>query len=155
MIKSLNFVVLLSAITVTLVLSFGCSPKSSSNESANQSLTQTMLRVGSISDDPSLSSLRFEVPENIGKLFKRKCYVCHGGPTIEGNFDLKKMIYRVDENSDWLAMDLAGVTQIKLAILPINGETPRMPKRAGSVLNPLTQQEANTIAQWTDFPYQR
>ena len=52
-------------------------------------------------------------------------------------------------------MDLAGVTRIKLAILPLDGKPARMPKRAGSIWNPLTVEEANAVAKWTDYPYER
>ena len=140
-------------ITAAVLLSMGCSPKPDSAAPTDATLTPTSIQVGDISDDPALASLKLTVPENISKFFKRKCYVCHSGPESKGGFDLKTMTYRADENSDWQPMDLAGVTRIKFAILPINGKPPRMPKRAGSILNSLTRHEANTIAQWTDFPY--
>ena len=104
---------------------------------------------------PSSPSLTFVVPEHVRIIFKRKCYICHGGAEIEGGFDLKQMIYQSERESNWQPMDLAGVTRIKLAILPLNGKPARMPKRSGSIWNPLTVEEANTVAKWTDYPYKR
>ena len=101
------------------------------------------------------SSFVFVVPEDVQNIFKRKCYICHGGADVRGGFDLKKMVYQPKPESQWQPMDLAGVTRIKLAILPLNGKPPRMPKRAGSILNQLTTKEANGIAKWTDYPYER
>jgi len=99
-------------------------------------------------------SLTVAVPDNVSNIFKRKCFICHGGQKTEGNLDLKRMVYRSNKQSDWQPIDLNGATRIKLAILPIDGIAPKMPKKSGSILNPLTQQEANTVAKWTDYPFQ-
>jgi hypothetical protein len=104
---------------------------------------------------PALLPLTFVVPEHVTNIFKRKCYICHGGTEIKGGFDLKQMIYQAEDESNWQPMDLAGVTRIKLSILPVDGKPARMPKRAGSIWNPLTVEEANTVAKWTDYPYVR
>ena len=107
------------------------------------------------SPDPTSPSLTFVVPEHVTNIFKRKCYICHGGAEVEGGFDLKKMTYQPEPEGNWQPMDLAGVTRIKLAILPLNGKPARMPKKAGSIWNPLTVEEANGVAKWTDYPYER
>ena len=104
---------------------------------------------------PVLASLTFVVPEHVGNILKRKCYICHGGAEIKGGFDLKQMVYQAEGESNWRPMDLAGVTRIKLAILPLDEKPARMPKRAGSTWNPLTVEEANSVAKWTDYPYER
>ena len=104
---------------------------------------------------PVYSSLTFVVPEHVRNIFKRKCYICHGGAETKGGFDLRHMKYQPERKSNWQPMDLAGVTRIKLAILPLDGKPARMPKRAGSIWNPLTVKEANGVAKWTDYPYER
>ncbi len=101
------------------------------------------------------TSLTFVVPQHVTNSFKRKCYICHGGTETKGGFNLKQMTYQSKRQSNWRPMDLAGVTRIKLAILPIDGKPARMPRRAGSILNPLSVEEANAIAQWTDYPYEK
>lgn len=101
------------------------------------------------------NSLKFVIPEDVRNILKRKCYACHGNHEPEGGFDFRQMTYRPQDESDWQPMDLAAATRLKLAILPVDGMPPRMPKKAGSIFNPLTQEEANLIAGWTDFPYQR
>ena len=133
----------------------GCGTGWHSTESTPRLLATAAMQRHQDSTNEVPSSWSFVVPEGVGKILKRKCYICHGGESTEGNFDLKKMVYRVNEASDWRPMDLSGVTRIKLAILPINGELPQMPKRAGSVLNSLTQEEANEVAKWTDDPFER
>lgn len=100
-------------------------------------------------------SLTFVVPEHVKNILKRKCYICHGGTEVKGGFDFRKMVYQSEPESNWRPMDLAGVTRIKLAILPLDGKPARMPKRAGSIRNPLTLEEANAVAKWTDYPYER
>ena len=101
-------------------------------------------------------SLTFVVPTEVENTFKRKCYICHGGAEeVKGGVNLKKMVYKPDKESEWQSMDLAGATRIKLAILPIDGKKPKMPKKAGSTFNPLTEDEMNTIAKWTDYPFKR
>ena len=108
-------------------------------------------------DTSFVTSLTFIVPDQVRKILKRKCFICHGADDPKGGFDFRNMIYKPNEEAEteWIAMDLAGATRIKLAILPIDGKSPVMPKKAGSILNSLTVDEANTIAQWTDFPFER
>jgi len=104
---------------------------------------------------PVYSSLTFVEPEHVRNIFKRKCYICHGGAETKGGFDLRQMKYQPERKSNWQPMDLAGVTRIKLAILPLEGNPAKMPKKAGSIWNPLTVEEANAVAKWTDYPYER
>ncbi len=103
---------------------------------------------------PASAGLRFVVPARVHGILKQKCFVCHGNAEIKGGFNLKEMEYQPEPEASWRPMDLAGVTRIKLAILPLEGKPARMPKRAGSIWNPLTTEEANAVAKWTDYPYE-
>lgn len=154
---------LISSVTLlsTILLAMGCgqptrpgvtrTPLSSTKLQTNNTHPTSFKR----SPVPASPSLTFVVPEHVKNIFKRKCYICHGGGEVEGGFDLKKMIYQPEPESNWQPMDLAGVTRIKLAILPLDGKPARMPKRAGSIWNPLSVEEANGVAKWTDYPYER
>ena len=98
-------------------------------------------------------SLAFYVPHDVHIALKRKCFICHGGQETLGGFDFKEMKYRPTKKADWQPMDLVGVTRLKLAILPMGGKPARMPKKKGSSFNPLTDEETNAVAGWTDNPY--
>ena len=100
------------------------------------------------------SSRQFFVPAHVTGILKKKCFLCHSSHNGHGGFDLKAMRYRTTSETAWQPMDWAGATRIKLAILPINGEPPRMPKRFQSTWHPLTQEEMNAIAAWTDYPFE-
>lgn len=151
----------LGAISFAILLILGC------GESSPPSVGRTSLSVSDVGVGNTLTatsnrshasvpaSLSFVVPEHVATIFKRKCYVCHGGDEVEGGFNLREMVYRPEPEADWQPMDLNGATRIKLAILPVNGEPARMPKRAGSIWNPLTVDEANGVAAWTDYPFAR
>ena len=95
------------------------------------------------------------VPGDVKRILKMKCYVCHGGLETKGGFDFRQMRYKPEPLAKWQPMDLGGATMIKFAILPIDGEPARMPKRAGSILNSLTPEEVNAVAAWTDFPFKK
>ena len=137
----------------------GCSsetrPLTSGAGEAAESATDAHTRLALANVTASTPELKFMVPDDVQVMLKRKCFICHGGAETKGGFDFKQMVYKSDADSDWQPMDLAGVTRIKLAILPINGEPARMPRRAGSILNPLTPEEVNRIAGWTDYPFER
>ena len=142
----------------TVLLVLGCGqPTTPSVDRTPLSSTNLQTYPTSVkrSSVPASPSLTFVAPEHVKNIFKRKCYICHGGAEVEGGFDLKKMIYQSEPESTWQPMDLAGVTRIKFAILPLDGKPARMPKRAGSIWNPLTVEEANGVAKWTDYPYER
>ena len=148
----------LQAVMLLGLICFGiCSSGCKSERQAashRESLTRTSLNAGDYKASSVPASLTVVVPENVRKIFKLKCFVCHDGEKAKGDFNFKRMVYRPDEQSDWQPIDLNGATRIKLAVLPIDGKAPKMPKKSGSILNPLTQQEANSIAKWTDYPFQ-
>jgi hypothetical protein len=150
------------AVWSTALLAVGCKPTTTPNadhsrlafssvDASNKSRPFSSSKT-TVSTPPSL---KFVVPEHVSNVLKRKCYICHGGAEVKGGFDFKKMVYQSDSEPNWQPMDLAGVTRIKLAILPLNGKPARMPRRAGSIWNPLTVEEANAVAKWTDYPYER
>lgn len=161
---NMNFRTLIVAVSVwsTTLLMHGCgnsTPPSADDTSHSRSNLggENTYPVSTNRATASASlSLNFIVPEHVSSILKRKCYICHGGAEkIEGGFDLKQMIYQPKPGSPWQPMDLDGVTRIKLAVLPLDGKPARMPKRAGSIWNPLSMEEANAVAKWTDFPYAR
>jgi hypothetical protein len=144
-------------LSLALMCIYLCSPGCKTERpvgSQQETLTPTRLKACDYEANSFPASLTVAVPDNISNIFKSKCFLCHGGEKTEGKFDFKRMSYRPDEQSDWQPIDLDGATRIKFAILPIDGNAPKMPKQSGSILNPLTQQEANTIAKWTDYPFQ-
>lgn len=135
------------------ICSSGCKSERQAG-SQKESLTQSSLNAVDYKASSVPESLTVVLPENVRKILKRKCFLCHDGKKTKGDFDFKGMVYRPNEQSDWQPIDLNGATRIKLAVLPIDGKPPRMPKKSGSIFNPLTQQEANSIAKWTDYPFQ-
>ena len=149
------------AVCTTSLLLLGCQPSATPSEGSTTFSQSNVAKRGtyptsySRSSAPASSSYTFVVPDDVRNILKRKCYICHGGAEVKAGFDLKQMIYQSERGSNWQPMDLAGVTRIKLAILPLDGKPARMPKRAGSIWNPLTVEEANTVAKWTDYPYER
>ena len=144
--------VCLLVLTSTCLCTMGC--RSEQQVGADgATLTRTSLKANERDANPIPDSLVVNAPDEVSKIFKRKCFICHGGQKTEGNFDFKRMVSRTDEQSDWRPIDLDGATRIKFAILPIDGKAPKMPRRSGSILNSLTREEANTIAKWTDYPF--
>jgi hypothetical protein len=143
--------VILTALSLMLV---GCGQPnavSDSNPDSNRLRVHDASLV--VATNPLTALSEFTVPADVSQLLKMKCYLCHGGAETKGGFDFKKMIYQLSPNAEWQPMDWRGATKIKLAILPVDGKPPRMPKQAGSIWNPLTQEEANSVAAWTDYPF--
>ncbi len=147
--------------TLVIVTSFallmvGCGQPnevSYSNTDANSLLVQEPSLV--VATAPLSASSEFIVPDDVSRILKMKCHLCHGGAETKGGFNFKKMIYQPSPKAEWQPMDWRGATMIKLAILPIDGKPALMPKKSGSIWNPLTQEEANIVAAWTDYPFSR
>ncbi len=142
--------------TAFALLIVGCGQSnvvSHSNTETNSSLVQEASLV--VATAPLSASSEFIVPDEVSRILKMKCHLCHGGAETKGGFNFKKMIYQLSPKAEWQPMDWRGATKIKLAILPIDGKPALMPKKSGSIWNPLTQEEANTVAAWTDYPFSR
>jgi hypothetical protein len=138
-----------------VLLAIGCGRSPIPNADSD---SYSLSRIGGTSvlaASPGSLDLTFAVPEEVQITLKRKCHICHGGTDTKGGFDFKQMIYQKEPDAEWQPMDLAGATRIKLAILPVNGKPAQMPKKAGSIWNPLTVEEANLVAKWTDYPFER
>lgn len=153
--------ILLTTFLGASVLALGCGGPSASDTSGQSVVLSSVSdsaipgNVDNERSSPSALGLTFAVPEDVQGMLKRKCYICHGGADTKGGFNFKRMVYQPDPDADWQPMDLTAATRIKLAILPLDGKPPKMPKRAGSILNSLTEEEVNRIAKWTDYPFEQ
>lgn len=144
----------LLVVTAFTILIAGCGhPKADSGSHSDSNSLPGQEASLVVANAPLTASHEFIVPPSVAKIFKLKCHVCHGGAETKGGFDFKKMVYQASATAEWGPMDWRGATKIKLAILPVDGKPARMPKKAGSIWNQLTQEEANTIAAWTDYPF--
>ena len=149
------------ALTLGALVVGGCSQQQPTAPVANNAQqerdlhNEPTLATSHASSHRRIVDLEFVVPKDVASIFKMKCHICHGGTETEGGFDLKKMIYQPDPDTDWRPMDLAAATRIKLAILPIDGKPARMPKKFGSTWHPLSEDETNLVAKWTDYPFAR
>ncbi len=146
----------LVCVTAFALLMVGCGqPDAVYQSSPDANSWRVQKRSPLVATRPLAASPEFIVPSDVSRILKMKCYLCHGGAETNGGFDFKKMIYQQSPNAEWQPMDWRGATRIKLAILPVNGRPARMPRKAGSTWNRLTQEEANTVAAWTDYPFSR
>ena len=143
------------AMLFAVLLATGCGRSPLPNADSDSLSLSRITAAPTFATSTGSLDLVFVVPEEVQITLKRKCYICHGGAETNGGFDFKQMIYQKDPDAEWQPMDLAGATRIKLAILPVDGKPARMPKKAGSIWNPLTVEEANLVAKWTDFPFER
>lgn len=143
-------------VTAFALLFVGCGqPNAISHSNTDAQSLRVQEAFLDVATAPLTASSEFIVPSDVSQILKMKCHLCHGGAETKGGFNFKKMIYQLSPKAKWQPMDWRGATKIKLAILPVDGKPARMPKKAGSIWNPLTQEEANTVAAWTDYPYSR